>query len=1523
MKRRAASEPAASAEADVTDIDQESSAAAATASLLENLREKQQAKRQKRQRRRWDFRTVAFFEQRSSSSSSEFDDDEQDNSANVDDHCMQIGYGRAPAAAEAAAGNSQQNNNNNNKGDSGGGGGGGGGGGSGNDHSEAEMNASNPEAGDDQADDDGSATAPQLYEEKQHYVHRLERFALQRHVTEFVLNGQHERPDEALRDAFERIIKRAIRNAEQQQQDEQQSGNQDEMPQDGGGGGGGAAQQNPRRRVTKIGIFLDGNGTSFLFVCWQMSQSNIIHHIGLTDPIVLPIRPPEQNTADTLMGELEKLGQSDGDEDVHGGGMIKRSLLLSEPVQIVVTCIAPPVGAAPRFHHYQHWGYNERQLIRIRNVGDHFCLFHALIAARSYTDHDLTKMVATQQKQCQQGDVSNSDHLISVPSAAATAVMRRPDFCANHEVLNRLLSSPGRMQEAVRGLMLHAGIDPDGQAYGVEHVPHVQHHWDRLYPGMYRIVLFEDRPEELPRPIWKGPMGRCFVVALFMSGGHFDAIKKVNCFFKLGRKYCIDCECVYTADAKHTISCKSRCAQCTRVGPQQPCEREAGVSIHCSQCNRFFFSRICFDAHRRGQACNLLKRCTKCSRTFQNDPKNPHQCYTSFCGRCNVYHEKDAACFIKKIPVPKQKPNYRILCWDTETRLEHLQEAGHQRHKVNHLSVNITCTECCDSATGECVECAICTTEEGILCRKRDWSEANGDEPLRDFVEWVLRAWSNKHKTYLWAHNSSRFDGHFVLKYLGETSRRPDVVMNGLKIYEFRLQHSRQHSMLIWRDSCLLMPVRLDQLPKTFNLDCAEKPFFPYAFNRRENYGVRLPHLPPIEDYCAGSMKREKYDKFVSWYEENKTTTPFFLPDELQSYCQNDTEILLKAIVQFRKILMRDITGGYDVLPISCTIASICMSMFRAQFLCENQLAIVPERGYERNDRASVFAIKYLDWRAKTDAVKIQHAGNGMEKRWRQFKLDGWIEEQNRCIEVLGCYWHGCERCFDPGDKLVDAKSCRELNEETNLRLMQLRQGDMDGQGLQVEAVWECEINAQLANNAEMRAFFSDLGMDRGPIDPRGAYFGGRTGPLKLFAEPKEDEKISVFDIISLYPFVNYTCEYPVGIPTIIRPMADEMCVNWTRPEQLPYRGILRVRVVPPRGLRVPVLPVKIDERLLFCCCHHCATMFRKKSTRRPHKCSHTDAQRSFTGSYTHIELERALEHGYKIDRLWRAWHYDEWSDQIFKDYVRLLIKLKIESSGFPEGVSSVVQKQRYADEYRRIYEVEIELENVKKNPGLRFIAKLMLNSLWGKFSMRNELGANKVITRPQEFFSLLFDHKIELSAIVPFSDQALRVLYKPKKNFVSEHTTSNIVISLWTTSCARLKLHDYMVQVDQREDSDLLYTDTDSVVVLHKRDTTPLETGEFLGQMSEEYLDYDIKTFICGGAKQYAFRMRHKRTNELEFVQKIRGITFDVNNSKALQFDNFVEKVLNYGRVDNKTTTTTTTTTIVLFRPLFSPIKR
>lgn len=87
-------------------------------------------------------------------------------------------------------------------------------------------------------------------------------------------------------------------------------------------------------------------------------------------------------------------------------------------------------------------------------------------------------------------------------------------------------------------------------------------------------------------------------------------------------------------------------------------------------------------------------------------------------------------------------------------------------------------------------------------------------------------------------------------------------------------------------------------------------------------------------------------------------------------------------------------------------------------------------------------------------------------------------------------------------------------------------------------------------------------------------------------------------------------------------------------PRDLKYKGLYKVRIIPPRGLRLPVLPMKLDERLLFTLCHRCATEFRKKNTKCQHKCMHTDDQRAFTGTYTDIELGKALEKGYKVRNL-------------------------------------------------------------------------------------------------------------------------------------------------------------------------------------------------------------------------------------------------------------------------------------------------
>ena len=77
-------------------------------------------------------------------------------------------------------------------------------------------------------------------------------------------------------------------------------------------------------------------------------------------PVFLPYRPFPQNNADVLMEEIAKLGHSESEEE----GIDKRTLLLSEKVQIAITCIALPSGEGPRNVHKFDFGFKEHQRIK-------------------------------------------------------------------------------------------------------------------------------------------------------------------------------------------------------------------------------------------------------------------------------------------------------------------------------------------------------------------------------------------------------------------------------------------------------------------------------------------------------------------------------------------------------------------------------------------------------------------------------------------------------------------------------------------------------------------------------------------------------------------------------------------------------------------------------------------------------------------------------------------------------------------------------------------------------------------------------------------------------------------------------------------------------------------------------------------------------------------------------------------------------------------------------------------------------
>ena len=68
----------------------------------------------------------------------------------------------------------------------------------------------------------------------------------------------------------------------------------------------------------------------------------------------------------------------------------------------------------------------------------------------------------------------------------------------------------------------------------------------------------------------------------------------------------------------------------------------------------------------------------------------------------------------------------------------------------------------------------------------------------------------------------------------------------------------------------------------------------------------------------------------------------------------------------------------------------------------------------------------------------------------------------------------------------------------------------------------------------------------------------------------------------------------------------------------------------------------------------------------------------------------------------------------------RHVFKTKQEASGYPPDCVTDEQKQRYVEGYERHEGIQLNPEKIEYNPGLRYLAKLVLNSLWGMYMFHN-----------------------------------------------------------------------------------------------------------------------------------------------------------------------------------------------------------
>ncbi|CAB4003301.1 DNA polymerase [Paramuricea clavata] len=79
------------------------------------------------------------------------------------------------------------------------------------------------------------------------------------------------------------------------------------------------------------------------------------------------------------------------------------------------------------------------------------------------------------------------------------------------------------------------------------------------------------------------------------------------------------------------------------------------------------------------------------------------------------------------------------------------------------------------------------------------------------------------------------------------------------------------------------------------------------------------------------------------------------------------------------------------------------------------------------------------------------------------------------------------------------------------------------------------------------------------------------------------------------------------------------------------------------------------------------------------------------------------------------------------------------------------ISKQRSSDyiaDYAAKEGIQLDPRKIMKNPGLRALAKLMLNSFWGKFVQRSNMGQIKIVSDPAEYFDLFSSDNINVTNV-------------------------------------------------------------------------------------------------------------------------------------------------------------------------------
>jgi len=319
--------------------------------------------------------------------------------------------------------------------------------------------------------------------------------------------------------------------------------------------------------------------------------------------------------------------------------------------------------------------------------------------------------------------------------------------------------------------------------------------------------------------------------------------------------------------------------------------------------------------------------------------------------------------------------------------------------------------------------------------------------------------------------------------------------------------------------------------------------------------------------------------------------------------------------------------------------------------------------------------------------------------------------------------------------------------------------------------------------------------------------------------------KLYVYDVNSLYPFVMKEFAYPIGSPTYF-----EGNILVTNPEAF---GFFYCKITTPNNLLHPILQI-----------HH-----KTEGGIRT-----VSPLGSFSGWFFSEELYNAVKYGYKFELL-RGYLFEK--EYIFKDYVEDIYNLRL---------------------------------NYPKTDPMNYTAKILLNSLYGRFGMNDSFNSLEFVNQKElkeiESSDLNILDILEIPTNTKAGNKYLITFNNPDDQIITKmdgnRETHNINIAIASAVTAYARIH-----MSQFKNNPLLpnlyYTDTDSAHFDGPLPSYMIDPTR-LGALKLEGV-YKKALFLA--PKVYALE------NDSETIIKIKGLTKDAINKNNITLDN-LELLLN-----------------------------